>query len=86
MSAMDDFYQQQITSTKELILAYQTAVAALVAGQIESYEIDTGQTKTIVKRHNLNMLNAQIDVLMNRLATLSARVDGGNVVQVMPAW
>lgn len=86
MSAEDDFLQARLTKTEALIVEYETAVEALVAGQIESYELDTGQTKQIVKRHNLTMLNRAIDSLYNRRVTIQARMGIGGVTLVRPSW
>lgn len=80
------FLQERITATKAQIVAYENAVLALgTAGGVQSYTIDTGQTRQTVTRADLPQLNKMIDSLMNRLATLQARLNG-NQTMVIPAW
>lgn len=86
MSAEDDFLNARLTKTEALIVVYENAVEALATGQIESYELDTGQSKQIVKRHNLTMLNRAIDSLYNRRATLRARLGLDGATLVKPSW
>ena len=80
------YIQERIDKTKLLIAAYEDAALALVNGGIQSYTIDTGQTRQTVTRESVATLNAQIDVLYNRIATLEARLGQGNTTRVRPAW
>lgn len=80
-----EFLQQRIDATKALIAAYEDAATALVSGGVQSYTIDTGQTRQTVTQVDLAALNRNIDSLYNRLATLQARLKGGSV-NVRPAW
>lgn len=79
------FLQTQITDTENLITTYQTAVASLVAGEIQSYTLNTGQSTQTVTNANIGVLNSQIDILYNRLATLEVRCSGASGV-VIPGW
>lgn len=80
-----EFLQQRIDATKALIVAYEDAVTALVSGGVQTYTLDTGQSRQTVTRLELATLNRNIDSLYNRLATLQARLNGGSV-NVRPAW
>lgn len=80
-----EFLQQRIDATKALIVAYEDAVTALVSGGVQTYTLDTGQSRQTVTRLELATLNRNIDSLYNRLATLQARLNGGSVT-VRPAW
>lgn len=80
-----EFLQQRIDATKALIVAYEDAVTALVDGGVQTYTLDTGQSRQTVTRLELATLNRNIDSLYNRLATLQARLNGGSV-NVRPAW
>lgn len=79
------FLQTQITNTQNLITTYQAAVTSLVAGEIQSYTLNTGQTTQTVTNANIGELNKQIDILYNRLATLEARCNGASGI-VIPGW
>ena len=80
------FLQARITKTEDLIVIYEDAVAALVTGQIQQYTIDTGQTRQVVTKATISTLNAAIDGLYNRLATLKARLNGSGTVTIGPAF
>lgn len=80
-----EFLQARIEKTKEQIVAYEDAVTALASGRVQSYSLDTGQTRQTVTRINIQSLNAALDGLYNRLVTLQARLNGGGV-NVRPDW
>lgn len=80
------FVQEQITATKAQIIAYQNAVTALAAGNIQSYKIDTGQTVSWVTKFDIKDLNSIIDSLYNRCSTLQLRLGGGGTVIMRPGF
>lgn len=81
-----DFLQERITKIKERIVAYEDAMFAISTGALEEYQIDTGQTKTRVKKSNIKTLQDVIDSMLNQLCVYEARLNGGNTVTVTPAW
>ena len=80
------FIQDRITSTKTLIIAYETASEALIVGGIQSYTIDTGQTRNTVTKLDLDTIQKTIDSLYNRCATLEARLNGSGTSIAKAAW
>jgi hypothetical protein len=78
------FLQTRIDKTKLLIIAYEDAALALLGG-VESYSLDTSQSKQTVTQIDALKINQMIDSLYNRLATLQARLNGGGVT-VVPGW
>lgn len=81
-----EFLAERVTVTKALIVAYEDAVAALaVANGVQSYTLDTGQSKQTVTRADVPNLNTMLASLYNRLATLEARLTGGTVI-ARPCW
>lgn len=75
------FIQTQIDATKATITAIQAALDFFISnGAVETYKLDTGQTIQTVTRSDIDRLNAQIDVLYNRLSTLTARLKGASTV------
>ena len=80
------FIQARIDATKLQIVAFEDAVLALGEGGIQSYTIDTGQTRNTVTKFDIEWINGVIDGLYNRCATLQARLDGSGTVMVRPAW
>lgn len=81
-----EFLAARIVVTKGLIVAYEDAVLALsAAGGVQSYTLDTGQSKQTVTRTDLSQLNTMLDSLYNRLATMEARLNGA-ALTVRPCW
>lgn len=66
--------EARITKTKELIEAYENAILALSTGSVQSYQLDTGQTRQSVTKQQLSQLKNTLDSLENRYATLQARL------------
>lgn len=80
------FWLDRIEKTKALIVAWEDAELAISAGGVQSYTLDTGQTRQTVTRADLATIRITIDSLLNRLVTLQARIGRGGVVNVRPAW
>lgn len=80
-----EFLNDRITATKNMITAYEDAVLALgVAGGVQSYTLDTNQSRQTVTRADIPRLNEMLDSLYNRLCVLQARLSGGNVTVARP--
>lgn len=80
------FLQDRITATQTLIIAYETAMTALSTGGVQSYTLDTGQSRQTVTKLDLTALQNTIDSLMNRLVVLEARLYGNGTVIARPSW
>lgn len=81
MSELDStFLQERITKTKALIVAYEDAILALTTGGISEYILDTGQSRQRVTKYDINSMNTTLDGLLNRCATLEARLTGSNSI------
>lgn len=81
-----DFLASRITVTQGLIEAYEAALLALGGTNgVQSYTLDTGQSKQTVTRADIPSLSAMLGSLYNRLATLEARLYGA-ATTVRPAW
>lgn len=78
MSCDDDaaWLDERIAATKALIVAHETALLALAGGS-QMYTIDTGQTRQTVQKSDMGSLRNTLDMLENRLSTLTARKCGG---------
>ena len=80
------FIQDRITATKAQIVAYEDAALALGTAGIQSYTLDTGQSKQTVTRADLGTIQETIDGLYNRCAVLEARLTGNGTSIGLPAW
>ena len=80
------FLQERIEATKAAIRAYEDAQLALATGGVQSYMLDTGQSRQTVTKLDLDHLRKTLQSLYNQLATMQARLTGGNVVTQRPCW
>lgn len=79
------FIQEQIDVIKAQMAAYNAALTALATGAVESYTLDTGQTRQTVTKLDISKIKNILDSLWNRYSTLYARLYGGSVL-VRPQW
>lgn len=81
------FLKERIEQTKMLITAYEDAALAVgVNGGVQSYSLDTSQSKQTVTRADIPSLHRIIDSLYNRLAILEMRLYGGSVTIARPSF
>jgi len=74
----------RINATKTLIIKYEAAIDALSSG-VQSYQLDTGQTRQLVSKAQLGSLQSTLAGLESRLATYQQRL-GCARIYVRPAW
>jgi hypothetical protein len=86
LSSANDFICQQAEQLKQQILAYQAAALDLAENRMQSFMIDTGQTKETVTKANIKLLQDTIDQLYNRYAVLCGRCSGQNTIIARPVW
>ena len=79
------FIQGRIDATKLQIVTYEDAALAL-AGGVQSYTLDTGQSRQTVTKLDLSAIQNTIESLYNRCATLEARLNGSGTITARPAW
>lgn len=77
--------QASLTATQAAIAAYEAAQLALGVGGMQSYVLDTGQTRQTVTKLDLADIQKVLTGLYNTCATLSARLNGA-VTIARPAW
>ena len=74
----------RIVATEALIVAYEAAILAL-SGGMQSYSIDSGQTRQSVTRADLGSLRMQLSELETRRDMYKARLNGSGFVG-RPTW
>lgn len=80
------FLEDRIAATKAQIVAFEDAILALASGTVQSYTLDTGQSRQTVTKLDLDSLRKSIDSLYNRCVILETRLNGGGSVTVGPGW
>lgn len=80
----DEWLDERIAKTKELIVKYEDAIDALSSGA-QTYSLDTGQTSQSVTKAQLGSLRNMLQELENRLEWLNAKRHG-RTVNVTPGF
>ena len=84
MTCFDDELDERIAKVKALVDAYEDALLNLVTGEIQSYTLDTGQTRQTVTKLDITSLENKYESLLNLYAMLCARRDGSNTLTAVP--
>ena len=74
----------RIAVTRTLIEAYEAAILAL-AGGVQSYTLDTSQSRQTVTKLDLKTLQDTLDTLYNRCTSFEARLNGAGGIG-RPGW
>jgi hypothetical protein len=83
----DSWWQERLTKTRELVIAYEDAILAIsTGGATVSYWLDTGQTMQKVTKEDLDRLNTTLEQLLNRVAVLEARCNRSNTIVMRPGF
>lgn len=83
---MSEFLERSLKRTEEQIEQLEMAIPKIIAGAIQSYTFNSGQTQETVTRANLSAWESVLDSLYNRRATMRARLYGDGVITVRPGW
>jgi hypothetical protein len=82
---MATFLEERIAAIKAQIIAYEAMFLAFTTTGVEEYRLDTGQTRTHVRRSNLEESQKTYERLLVLLNTLENR-NGGAVTIAQPAF
>jgi len=82
MGWLDD----RIAATEASIEKAEATEAEILAGTVQRYSTDTGQTRVSADKLSLASLRKHIESLYNKRATLIARRDGSGSRTMRPDW
>lgn len=80
------FLEQQLAAVEAMITAYGAALLAFASGTVQSYTLDTGQTRQTVTKANLSEIRRLRAELMNERAVLRAQLGYGGHTYVVPGF
>ena len=72
------WWQERLEKAKAIVEEYETAISGLLDGSIMSYQLDTGQSRTLVTKHQMSPMYLALERATNRVASLESRVCGGS--------
>lgn len=80
-------YTAILAALEANILAYETAIATLITGGVEEYELRSGQSYQRVKRSDVKRLQESLNAMYERYYALGGqRAPQALPVIVSPAW
>jgi len=72
------WWQERLEKAKAIVEEYETAISGLLDGSIMSYQLDSGQTRTLVTKHQMSPMYLALERATNRVASLESRVCGAS--------
>ena len=83
--SLDSWYQERLEVAKTQVEELEAAISALLDGSIQSYQLDTGQTRTLVTKQQMSPMYLALQRAENRVSALDARVNGATT-RVVPGY
>lgn len=80
----DVWIQARITKTRALIEAIEDAALGIASGAIQTYQLDTGQTRQLVTKTNIAVLHSTLRELEQRLDYWQGRLCRGGAFYGRP--
>jgi hypothetical protein len=77
---------EQIAETKAIIKLYNAAIKSIVTDGMQTYTLDSGQTRQVVTKLTLSTLRTSRQGFTNELCTLQARRNGSGSMTGRAAW
>lgn len=84
--SLNSILQNQLIEFEAQIAAINAAIIALLTDKVQSYTLDTGQTRQTVTKFDLEKLIAARDSLLNQYSVISARLGTDGTVHAGGAW
>ena len=79
--------ENEYQNLKNLVFQYDEAIAAILTGGHQSYQLDTGQSMQRVTRVNIKEIQEMRDIAAGKLADLAVRLrKTKGQIQALPAW
>jgi len=88
MSFCDDrqWMRARLEKTEALIVQVEDAILQLSTGAIQSYSLDTGQSRSSYTKQSIGQLKNLLSALENRRAAYRSRLGCGGSKQLAPGW
>jgi hypothetical protein len=84
--SLDSILQDQLIAIEAQLEAINVAITALLIDKVQSYTLDTGQTRQTVTKFDIVKLTATRDSLLNQYSVLCARLGIDGTIYAGGAW
>lgn len=82
----DDVLSAQLAAYKLQLAAYNTAILKVGVEGMSSYQLDTGQTRTLVTKHNLSTMRDTVGYLLEQITMLESMLCRSGSTHVVPGF
>ena len=79
------WWQERLTKAMTRVEELETAISSLLDGSIQSYQLDTGQTRTLVTKQQMSPMILALERAYNDVAVIDARLNG-SATRVVPGY
>ena len=84
MSSLSTWWAARLEKAKTRVEELENAITGLIDGSIMSYQLDSGQTRTLVTKHQVSQVVLALERAMNDVSILDARVNGTAAARIQP--
>lgn len=70
------WWEQRLEKAMAQVVELEEAISGLLDGSIQTYQLDTGQSRTLVSKQQMSPMYLALQRAENRVASLEARVCG----------
>lgn len=81
---MSTWWAARLEKAKTRVEELENAITGLIDGSIMSYQLDSGQTRTLVTKHQVSQVVLALERAMNDVSILDARVNGTAAARIQP--
>lgn len=81
--SLQSWWAARLEKAKQHVEELEDAISGLNDGSIQSYQLDTGQSRTLVTKQQMSPMYLALQRAENRVAALDSRVNGASV-HVLP--
>ena len=84
--SLASWWAERLEKAKTRVEELETALSGLIDGSIMSYQLDSGQTRTLVTKHQVSQIVLALERAMNDVSVLDARVNGTAASRIQPDY
>jgi hypothetical protein len=78
------WWAERLEKAKTRVEDLEAAVSGLADGSIMSYQLDSGQTRTLVTKQQISQIVLALERALNDVSVLDARVNGSAAARIQP--
>jgi hypothetical protein len=78
------WWAERLEKAKTRVEDLEAAISGLADGSIMSYQLDSGQTRTLVTKQQISQIVLALERALNDVSVLDARVNGSAAARIQP--